>query len=116
MSAVVKLSSKLPGDFEVNGIDQQVEQLIENPKAARIGVVWYDVQKINVDVDTGNEIPVVRIRRFEPLGEADDVSQAIRDAVGEAMEKRTGRTPIPFDIVEITEERWSDTLPEDGEQ
>ena len=114
MSAIVKLGSKMPGDFETNGLDQQAPDLIEDPKALRIGVVWYDCAKVTVDTDTGSEIPTIRVRRFEPLGEADEVSQAIRDAVATAMEDRTGRTPLPFDIVTVTEERYSNTL--DGDE
>ena len=112
MSAVVKLSSKLPGDVEVNGVDQHVDSLVEDPKTLRIACVWFDVQKVTIDADTGTEIPTIRVRRIEPLGEADAVSTAIKKAVGEAMEARTGRTPLPFDIVEVTEERYSDPLPE----
>lgn len=115
MSAIVKLSSKMPADVETNGLDQQAEALIEEPKTLRLGVVWYDTLKTVIDTDTAEHIPTVRIRRFEPLGDADDVSKAIRKEVEEAMERRTGRTPIPWDIVEVTEERFSDTLPEGDE-
>lgn len=115
MSAVVKLSSKLPGDFEVNGIDALAADLTDNPKNVRIGVIWFDTARVVVDTDTGEHVPTIRVRRIEPLGDADEVSEAIRDAVGVAMEKRTGRTPIPFDVVAITEEAWSDSLPE-GEE
>lgn len=111
MSAVVKLSSKMPGDVETNGLDQQAEQLVLDPKTIRMGVVWYDVAKITNNPDDGSVIPTVRVRRFEPLGEADEVSQAIADAVGEAMEERTGRTPLPIGIVTVDREsRHSDHL------
>lgn len=116
MSAVVKLSSKMPADVETNGLDQHRDALIADPKNLMCSIVWHDVVKINVDIDTGEQIPVVRVRRIEPLGDADAVSKAIRAEVEAAMEKRTGRTPIPWDVVEITEERFSDTLPEDGDQ
>lgn len=113
MSAVVKLSSKLPGDFEVNGLDQQVDFLLENPKDAVLALVWLDVQKVTVDTDSGEHIPTVRVRRIEPLGAVGDVSDAVVQLAGEAFESRTGRRPIPFDVVEVTEEKYSDTLPED---
>lgn len=115
MSAVVKLSSKLPGDFETNGVDALAADLTDSPKTVRIAVIWFDAARVVVDTDTGEHVPTIRVRRIEPLGDADEVSQAIRDTVGEAMEKRTGRTPIPFDVIAITEEQWSDTLP-DGEE
>lgn len=115
MSAVVKLSSALPGDFETNGIDAQREWMIENPKQLMLAVVWIDVKDVKVDIDSGEQIPTARIRRIEPIGEVGKVSDAVVALVGEAFEERTGRRPIPMDIAEITEERYSDTLPEGDE-
>lgn len=103
MSATVKLSSKLAGDFEVNGLDQTVGALLDDPKTLRCAVVWYDVQKIIEDVATGDHVPTVQIRRIEPLGDADLVSEKIRGEVNKAIQERTGRTPIPWDIVEVVE-------------
>lgn len=114
MSAVVKLGSKLPADFEMNGLDAMADALLEEPLTLRCAVVWFDAPKSVKDNEAHTEVPTVQIRRFEPLGDADDVTKAIRVEVEKAIQKRTGRTPIPWDIVEITEEhRLSDTLPED---
>lgn len=115
MSAVVKLSSAMPGDFETNGLDQHVDWLLDNPKDLMVCAVWIDVKSVIVDTDSGDHIPTVRVRRIEPLGEVGAVSEKIREAIQDAVEKRTGRTPIPFDIAEVTEERYSDTLP-DGDE
>lgn len=114
MSAVVKLGSKLPADFEMNGLDAQVDSLIEEPLTLRCAVIWYDAPTAAIDNEKGTTVPKVQRRRFEPLGDADDVSKAIRVEVEKAIEKRTGRRPIPWDITEITEEhKLGDTLPED---
>jgi hypothetical protein len=113
MSAVVKLGSALPGDEETNGLDQQAEWLLEHPKDALLALVWLDVKEIKVDTDSGAHIPTVRVRRIEPLGEIGAISDAVVKIAGEAFEARTGRRPIPFDVIEVTEEKWSDTLPED---
>jgi hypothetical protein len=113
MSAVVKLGAALPGDFDVNGLDAQVDYLLENPKDALLALVWLDVKEIKVDTDSGAQIPTVRVRRIEPLGAVGEVSDAVQQLAGEAFESRTGRRPIPFDVVEVTEEKYSDTLPED---
>jgi hypothetical protein len=110
MSAVVKLSSKMPGDPEINGLDAMVTDLLTDPEEIIVGVVYLDVAKIQRDIDSGDEIPTVRVRRIEPLGSIHDVSQAVRDAVAEAEAERTGRTPIPFEIVEVGEHAHSDTL------
>lgn len=110
MSAVVKLASALPGDFETNGLDAQAPALLDDPKALRVAVIWFDVAKVTEDVDSGAHVPTVRVRRIEPLGEAGDVTQAVKDIVGEAMQERTGRSPIPFDIAEVVEGHDPDQL------
>jgi hypothetical protein len=111
MSNAVKLGSKLPADFEMNGLDAQAEALVLDPLKLRCAVVWYDAPTATTDAEKGTTVPKVQFRRFEPLGDADDVSTAIRAEVEKAIEKRTGRQPIPWDITEMTEEnRLSDTL------
>lgn len=109
MSAVVKLGSKMPGDFEVNGLDALVDDLVDNPAQLRAAFVVFDVQKITDNTDDGSRVPTVRVRRFEPLGKADEISAAIREAYTQAVEERTGRKALPLDIVEVLEE---DQLPD----
>lgn len=109
MSAVVKLGSKMPGDFEVNGLDALVDDLVDNPAQLRAAFVVFDVQKITDNTDDGSRVPTVRVRRFEPLGKADEISNAIREAYTQAVEERTGRKALPLDIVEVLEE---DQLPD----
>lgn len=113
MSAVVKLSSKMPGDAEINGVDHQAADLIDDPAAIRVAVVYYDAVKITHDVDADTDVPTIRVRRIEPIGLISDVPQSVRDVVAEAEEERTGRKPIPFEIVEAGEYAHTDTL--DGE-
>lgn len=113
MSALVKLASKLPGDFEINGLDPTVDELIDDPQTLRAGFVLYDVTKIVRDADSGEEVPTIRVRRFEPLGPADDVSEAIRTAYFDAVEKRTGRKALPLDVSEIVE---LDDFDRDGDE
>lgn len=103
MSAQVKLSGKLPGDPDTNGVDLLRADLVEEPDTLRIALVWIDVQKITIDTDTDEHVPTIRVRRIEPLGDVDAVSPAIRDAVQAAVQARTGRAPIPFGLVEVDE-------------
>lgn len=104
MSAVVKLGSKLPGDVEVNGVDATVDDLLDDPQALRAGFVQYDVGKILVNPDTGEQVPTVRIRRFEPLGKNDEVSGAIKDAYFAAVQDRTGKQALPLEYAEVVNE------------
>lgn len=111
MSESVKLGTKLPADFEMNGLDAQAEQLVLAPLTLRCAVVWYDAPTCVVDAEKGTHVPKIQFRRFEPLGDADDVTQAIRAEVEKAIEKRTGRRPIPWDITEMDDElRSTDTI------
>lgn len=113
MSAVVKLSSKMPGDAEINGVDAMRDDLIADPEVIRVAVVYFDVQKITHDTDTSTDVPTIRVRRIEPLGDIDAVDKGVRSAVAKAEEARTGRSAIPFEIVEVGEHAHSDTLDAD---
>lgn len=102
MSAAVKLASKLPGEYETNGVDAIADLLVENPRSLRCAVVWFDTDKVTIDTDTDEHVPTIRVRRIEPIGHVDEVDQGVKQAVADAVERRTGRTPIPFSIVEIS--------------
>lgn len=104
MSAVVKLSSKMPGDPETNGVDAQAVQLVDDPEQLRCAVIWYDAGKVTIDTDSGDHIPTIRVRRIEPIGNVEAVPSEVQRLVAEAVEKRTGRTPLPFDTAEVREE------------
>lgn len=112
MSAVVKLSTKLPGDAETNGLDAQAPRLIEHPDELLCAVVWIDAQKITEDTDAGTRVPTARIRRIEPIGDVNDVPAAVRDVVQAAVQKRTGRTPIPFEDAEVGDDPDQATIDE----
>lgn len=101
MSAFVRLSSKLPGDPETNGVDAIADRLVTDPSAIRYGVVWFDAAKVVEDTDSGEVIPTLRVRRIEPLGLATEVDPEIRTIVASAIQARLGRAPIPFAMVEI---------------
>lgn len=101
MSAVVKLSTKLPGDDDTNGLDALAGKLVDDPETIRLAVVWLDVSKVTVETDSGAHIPTVRVRRIEPIGDVGDVSDAVRKLVDQAQEERTGRRPLPMDVIEV---------------
>lgn len=115
MSALVKLSAAMPGDPEINGVDAWAEWLENNPDDLLVAVVYLDTKKVTIDTDTGDHVPTVRVRRIEPLGPISGVSATVRKAVAAAEQERTGRSPLPFEIVEVGEHRHSDTLDQDGD-
>jgi hypothetical protein len=99
VSAKVKLSGALPGD-EYNGLDSIAKQLVETPERLQLCLVWLDVRKIEDMTDTGERIPVVRVRRTEPVGDAKSAPQELRDLALRLYEERTGKAPLPIDRVE----------------
>lgn len=99
MSAKVKLSGALPGD-EYNGLDDIAQQLIETPERLQLCLVWLDVRYIRDETDTGERIPVIRVRRTEPVGDAKHAPQELRDLALRLYEQRTGKTPLPIDQFE----------------
>lgn len=114
MSALVKLSAALPGDPEINGLDSWANHLEKYPEDLLVAVVYLDTKKVTVDTDTGDHVPTVRVRRIEPLGPVSGVSATVRKAVAAAEEERTGRKAIPFEIVQVGEHAFGDTLPDEG--
>lgn len=117
MSATVKLSSKLPGDPEVNGLDAYADHLLNQPDELLVAIVYFDSPKELVDHEADTRVPVARIRRVEPLGTIPDVPQPVRDAMAEAEEDRTGRKALPFEIVEAprSADPDGDELPDGNE-
>lgn len=99
MSAVAKLRAKLPGNPDINGLDAIAAELLSSPEKVRCAFVWYDVSQIVEDVATGNHVPTIEVRRFEPIGDADAVPAEIREAVAAMADKRLGKQALPFEQV-----------------
>lgn len=97
VSKSVKLAGRLPGSTENNGLLSVVDQLVNDPKTVRMFVIWGDVLTITRDVETDDDVPTLRVKRIEPMGEADAASQALQELVMRAAEERLGHTPLPFD-------------------
>ena len=100
MSAIVKLSSKLPGDPEINGLDSLHKELLLDPHQIVCAIVWLkvkDVRQIIEGPDDGPaEIPTVGLARIEPIDVVDRVPAEIQKLAAELYEKRTGRDPLPM--------------------
>lgn len=100
MSALLKLSGALPGITDVNGLDTFAEQLAGDPDGTTLtAIVIFDVKDVRYSVAEGAHIPTVQVRRVEGWL-TEDTPQAIRDALVERQEERTGRTPLEFGVVE----------------
>ena len=92
----VKLAGRLPGSMENNGMYSVQPDLLKTPKERRLAVIWYDVLKHVHNVDTEEDVPVMRVLRIEPIGDVDEASQALQELVMQKAEQRLGATPLPF--------------------
>ena len=96
MSALIRLSSKLPGDPETNGLDSLHEQLVGDPDQVVCVLAWLVVPKVTRVVATGDEVPTVEVRRIEPIGAIDRTPASVQQLAAELYEARTGTNPLPF--------------------
>lgn len=122
MSATIKLSSRLPGDEEINGLDDLVPELLEDPQQVVCAIVWFKVKDVRRIIerrdDEPAEIPTVEVARVEPIDVVGRVPAAIITLAAELYEKRTGNNPLPFDQLVgssdvIVYSTADDQLPED---
>ena len=108
MSNSLKLSTALPGDDEINGLDVLAEGLTDHPSRMICAVIVCDVKDVRYVRDLEAHIPTLRFRRGEawPLSET---PEAVRVAMIERAEERLGRTPLPFgEIVVKADDRPRD--------
>ena len=95
MSKTVKLSSKLPGDPEINGLDALHPRLIVSDDVI-LCFAWVVSTKVVRDLNTDEEVPTVEIRRIEPIGGVDVIPPEITEYVAQLYEKRTNKNPLPI--------------------
>ncbi len=95
MSDKLKLSTALPGDEAINGLDALADQLVDQPSQMICAVIICDVKDVRYITDLEAHVPTLRFRRGEawPLA---DTPEAVRIAMIQRSEARLGRTPLPF--------------------
>lgn len=94
---MTKLNTSLPKG-EGNGLPALARTLIDDPQRVNVIIALVDCQTTTTNNDTGEIIPTARIRRIEPIvdGDKDVAAKMLR----RAMERRTGKTVLPFDLEE----------------
>lgn len=109
---MTKITSQLPkGDG--NGLDAIARDLIDNPLDVHVVVALVDCKKTTTDNDTGDIEATARIRRIEPITE-DDKDLAAK-MLRRALERRTGKTVLPFDLEEDLRAAFGNFDPKTGE-
>jgi hypothetical protein len=95
MSTPVKLASGLPSG-DANGLGALVNALAEDPRGLRVVLAIVDCKKIETNTDTGEVVPVARVRRIEALLPED--KPLAERLLRRALEARTGRTVLPITL------------------
>lgn len=101
VSKSVKLAGRLPGSEEMNGLLPLIPDILAEPTKNRLAVIWFSApNKITDNPTTGERVPTLTIHRFEPLGDVDEASQALRELVMQKIDGRLGKSALPFDQVD----------------
>lgn len=109
---MTNLANALPAG-EGNGLTAIARQLIDSPHDIHVAVILIDCKKITTDNDTGEIVPTARIRRVEPITGADrDLAAKM---LRRALETRTGKTVLPFDLEEDLRAAFGNIDPHTGE-
>jgi hypothetical protein len=94
---MTKLNTALPKG-EGNGLGAIARKLIDDPHDVHVVIALVDCKSTTTDNDTGEIVPTARIRRIEPI--TDDDREVAAKMLRRAMERRTGKTVLPFDLEE----------------
>jgi hypothetical protein len=109
---MTKIASTLPqGDG--NGLTALARALIDSPHDIHVVVALVDCKKTTTDNDSGEIEPTARIRRIEAITEED--RELAAKMLRRALERRTGKTVLPFDLEEDMRAAFGRIDPQTGE-
>jgi hypothetical protein len=109
---MTKLAAGLPKG-EGNGLNALARKLIDAPEEIHVVVALIDCKKITTDIDGGDVEATARIRRIEAIEEGDKDLAA--KMLRRALERRTGKTVLPFDLEEDMRAAFGNVDPHTGE-
>lgn len=109
---MTKLAATLPGG-DANGLVAIARALIDSPHEIHVAVVLVDCKKTTTDNDSGEVVPTARVRRIEVIGEQDKA--LAQKMLRRALEHRTGKTVLPFDLEEDLRAAFGGIDPQTGE-
>lgn len=110
---MTKIASSLPGG-DANGLTSIARQLIDSPHDIHVVVALVDCKRITTDNDSGEVVPTARIRRIEALVDPEDMALS-QKMLRRALERRTGKTVLPFDLEEDLRAAFGRVDPDTGE-
>lgn len=98
----MKLTASLPKD-DRNGLYTLAGHVLREPAKKHVIVALVDAKEITTDVDTGAEIPTLRIHAIEGFPRESGIGRELRRIWREAWEDRTGNAALPLDIRDGTD-------------
>lgn len=115
MSAGISMSGALPAG-DGNGLAAIYDQLTDPDDTSKfVAVCILDCKSFKLDKDTKEKIPQVRIRRIEVITSTDDVT-VLQRLLRRALDKRTGRQALPYDVEEAIEGVFLAAEPDDPDE
>lgn len=109
---MTRLAASLPKG-ESNGLNAIARALVDVPEHVHVVIALVDCKKFTTDADTGDVEPTARIRRIEAvLAEDHKIAETM---LRRALEKRTGKTVLPFDLEEDLRSAFGGVDPNTGE-
>jgi len=111
---MTKLASGLPGG-DANGLTAIARPLIDSPHNVHVVVALVDCKRTTIDNDTGEMVPTARIRRIEVIGDDGDDKALAQKMLRRSLERRTGKTVLPFDLEEDLRAAFGNVDPNTGE-
>jgi hypothetical protein len=111
--AQAKMGAALPrGDAD--GLSCIAHDLVHDPTRLRVVLCIVDTKKVTTDFDSGDVIPVARIRRVEVVRPED--LAAAEQLMRRALEGRSGGTVLPLELEDEMREAFATVDPETGER
>lgn len=91
------LAGALPAG-DKNGLAALAPALVnDTPGQLHVGIVTFSTSKLTTDVETGDVVPTIRIRQFEPFTASGDVEE-LRRLLRRQYERRTGQVELPLEL------------------
>lgn len=107
----MNISGSLPGG-DGNGLEAIYDELRDQPKTKHVAVCIVDGKSSKFDADTGEWTVTARIRRIEVIRDEEDRG-ICEKLMRRALDKRTGREALPYDLEEELREVFDNASEED---
>jgi len=107
----IKLGPLPKGD--ANGVGVITQALIEQPHRYHVLLCIVDCSKVTTDLDSGESVPLARIRRAEVVT-PDDLKTAEK-LIRRSLERRSGTTVLPLEIEDEISSAFANVDPHTGE-